>query len=394
MFLVWLGQALSQMGTRMYQIALIWWLAVHAGAAGGRAAGLFMVASALPSLLLVKAIGRIIDRGPVRPVLVRCDLLSALVVSCVAAALRYGLLGIASACFAGLAVAALAACFDPALNKAVAELAPPDELPEAVAWQSSTQSLASFAGAMAGAVLIDRIGLTGVAVVNAASFLVSAACNAVLPLRAAAAGKTHAPARAGWAILSCAPALKRVLIGFGFVNFFMTPILVTLPLYTARVLHAPASTLGRLEAALWLGLLSGTLSAGRRRSAAALRTGAVCMAVIGSCFILPGIFAGKTLLAASLCAAGAALGVNNVTFMALFQEKVPGALKGRFFALLQAVIGFTFPAAYLLSGVLLDGIGPLNVLLAQGLGILGLSVYFLRLSAGSEPLCAPLEAGA
>ena len=83
--LLWLGQVLSQAGSRMYQIAILWWLLGRAGPeGGGLAVGTFLVLSALPSILLVGPIGRLVDRFPSRRILVVADVGAGLVLVAVA----------------------------------------------------------------------------------------------------------------------------------------------------------------------------------------------------------------------------------------------------------------------------------------------------------------------
>ncbi|MDD5628276.1 MAG: MFS transporter [Elusimicrobia bacterium] len=385
--LIWFGQALSQGGTRMYQIALAWWI-VSAGG-GGKEVGLFMVAGAVPALLFVKPIGRVVDSRPSRSVLVACDLAAFVVTAAAAVLFRLDRLGFAGACAAGFLLASAQALFDPALSKAVAVAAAPEDLEGAVAFQSSTQSLASFAGAMAGALLIDRIGIFGVIVLNALSYLVSAGANALLALPAApAAPGPEAAAASVWSALAPTPWIKKVLLGFGCVNFFLTPILVVLPLYVKLSLGGSATLLGILEAAIWLGILAGTFGSSRVPSGSgtpgALRLGAACMLGLGAALLLPGLFARPWLLGICLFAAGAAVGVNNVKFVTLFQERVRPELKGRFFALMQALLSFTFPAAFFLFGLLAELLAPPRVCLIQAAGVLALSGFFLRLSRTME----------
>ncbi|MBI5623577.1 MAG: MFS transporter [Elusimicrobia bacterium] len=399
MLALWLGQSLSQGGTRMQQIALAWWI-VTSAEGSGTALGLFMVAGALPAIILVKAAGRLVDASSSKRVLVVTDLLSAGLAAVMAWALHAGALSLAWACAGGLVMAGFQAFFDPALNKAVAEVADPADVEEAVAFQSSTQSLASFAGAVAGALLIDKLGIAGVVLLNAASFLASAALNATLGMRHAlprgeAAG---GDGLSGWAIVSRLPLVKKVLLGFGCVNFFMTPVLVVLPLYVREVLGGSASQLGFIEAGLWVGLVAGTaasrwkgLSSGSADGGAGVvDLGAKCLAVIGLCLLLPGIVAAAPLFAALLFLAGAALGINNVKFVALFQAAVAPEHKGRFFALMAALVSFTFPAAFFLFGLLSDLLDPKKVCVVQGLGILALAFYFSRLAARTRS--APEEA--
>lgn len=383
MALIWSGQVLSQAGTRMYQIALVWEIVTRWPEGAGKFLGFFMVASALPAILFVKPIGRLIDSRRARSLLVLCDLLCFAVVSGVALAFQRSCLGLPEILISGFTVASLAAVFDPTLNKALAQAVPARDMEEAIAFQSSTQSLASFGGAVAGALLINRLGIAGVIWLNAGSFLVSCLCNTLLSLQErapAAAPASEDSTLSAWELLARLPLIKTVLIGFGLTNFFLTPILLVLPLYVQKTLHGPASLLGRLEAGVWLGLLAGTVAAKWVRASDTLGVGAACLAVMGLSLGLPGLIVDQRLFLAALFSAGAALGVNNVKFMALFQENVPAEYKGRFFALMQALLSFSYPAAFLVFGILADWVAPPRVCLIQGLGILALAAYFLQLS--------------
>ncbi len=380
---IWLGQLLSQGGIRMMQIALVWWIVSAGGTHSGRDVGLFMIMGALPSLLLVKFIGDFVDRHRSKPILIGCDLLAGAASLAVAAALILGSLNLYSAMLGGFIIALFQAFFNPTLNRAVAEACDPADIESAVALQTSTQSLASFGGAMAGALLIDRLGIPGVVILNAVSYLVSAALNAllVLPHASPKADPSQPRGPSGWEIISGMPLVKRVLLGFGAVNFFLSPILLVLPLYVKEVLGGGPSLLGLLEASFWIGLLAGTLtSKWWSWTENLVRIGAVCIAVMGTCLLIPGFIPNFKLYLAALFATGAALGVNNVKFISLFQGCIPQRFKGRFFALLQAICTASFPLAYFAFGLLSDWINPSNTCLIQGAGTLILAVYFLQLS--------------
>jgi len=380
--LLWMGQICSQSGGRMYQMAMIWWLLGGGSDSSGRLVGTFMVMTALPSLLLVKAIGRTVDRRKTQAILVCGDLLAATTVGLAAFALYRGILPLSFAFLAGLLAATLQAFIDPALNKSVGEVVEPSDTESGVALLASTQSLANFSGAVAGAVLIDHIGIPGTAMLAAGGYVFSALCSALARFRYAVPAVVADDARtaAGWAILDDYPGLKPLLLGFGLINFFSTPTLVILPLYTKLTLQASASTLGKLEASLWVGLLAGTFFAkwidfGLGR----VRLGAICLFIFGACLTTPGLITHVEIYQVALFLGALALGVNNVKFITLFQEIVAPEKKGRFFALMQAAISFTFPISYFLFGWLSDVLSPPQVCLLQGAGVMALAVGFSRL---------------
>lgn len=379
--LVWLGQICSQAGGRMYQMAMIWWILGLGGDSPGSLVGLFMVMAALPSLLLVKRIGRTIDQRPSQRLLVTCDVLASITVSLVALALHQGWLMLPFAYVAGLIAACLQAFIDPTLNKAVGDVVEKEDYESAVGLLASTQSLANFAGAVAGALLIEVAGIWGTAALAACGYAISASATALARFRPFVASSNVSEASAaGWAILTDYPLLKKILIGFGFINFFATPTLVVLPIYVKRTLGATASTLGQLEACLWVGLIVGTALAGRITMASRVRLGAICVLIFGMALAVPGIVTSAPAYGMALFVGTVALGINNVKFISLFQETVAPEIKGRFFALMQAILGFTFPIAYFLFGSLTDYLSPPLVCLVQGVGTMTLALYFLRLA--------------
>jgi hypothetical protein len=90
--------------------------------------------------------------------------------------------------------------------------------------------------------------------------------------------------------------------------------------------------------------------------------------------------------------AGASLGITNVKFVTLFQRVVPGPVKGRFFATMQAIIGFSFPVAYMVFGYLGDLMSPSRVCLVQATGILLVAMWFYHLSGEEATLIRYAEA--
>lgn len=374
---------LGQGGLRMFQIAALWLLVSSSGGASGKKVGLFMVMAAIPSLALVKLIGKTVDKAAARKILLAGDAFACAFLFAAAGLLERSALGFAGIVVIGFFVAAAEAFLDPTFNKAVKEVVDENEVEEAVAFQASTQSLANFGGAVAGAVLIDAIGIPNIFLLCAFCYLTAGVFNYFIKFKPPPS-EAHPPQLegiSGWKILDGQPLLKRVLIGFGLVNFFITPTLIVIPLYTSKTLRATASVLGQLEASLWIGLLAGTFFSSKLQfTRNIIKLGAFCMFASGVALAVPGLVVDRYIYTLALFLVGFSIGVNNVKFITLFQETVAPAVKGRFFALMQAMIGFTFPVAYFIFGFLSDFASPPGICLLQGAGVLALSVYFYRLS--------------
>jgi len=324
---LWLAQIFSQAGTRMYQIAIVWWIISLDEGASGWNLGIFMLLGALPALLFVKQIGAIIDRYfTSKRILITSDLAAAGLTALITLALYNGWLNMPLVFLSGFLIAICQGFIDPTLNKAVPELMEPKDVETGVAFISSTLSIANFGGAVLGALLIDVVGITGVVLLNVLSYAFSGLCASFIRFRYAKAPKRAEAAvkseQDDWNVLRGAPLLTMVLIGFGLINFFSMPTLIILPLYTKNILGESASFLGILEASLWVGIIVGTfVTRFLRFFENTLWLGGVCLATMGICLALPGLIQNGVLYAVFLFMAGLALGINNVRFVTLLPNK-------------------------------------------------------------------------
>jgi MFS family permease len=373
---LWSGQILSQSCGRMYQIAMVWWVLSTYGS--GKYVGLFMVMAALPSLLFVKRVGRLVDKVLSRNILVIADILAALVLVVASIFLEVGHIPVVL--LFGFVSATLQAFIDPTLNKAVAEVVTPEDVEHASGVLSSTQSIASFTGAMFGALLIDSLGIRGTILLGSSGYLISSFLSALTRFAPVKHAAENGASGEGLSLLDPYPLLKKILLGFALVNFFATPTLVVLPIYVKTVLGATAQTLGILEGGLWMGLILGAVFAKYVLCVEnRLKLASFCLLVFGSMLLVPGVIVFTPLFFIALFIAGFFLGLLNAKFMAYFQETVAPEIKGRFFALMQAMLGSTFPIAYFLFGFLTDILAVETVCLIQGSGVILLSLYFMRL---------------
>jgi hypothetical protein len=384
--LVWLGQVLSQGGTRVYQIALLWWLLGQVPHdVRGLAGGAFLVVGAVPALVLVRRIGRVLDVRPSRTVMLRAELIAGAAVAVLAVLAFRNAVPVWSVYVVGAVVAVCQAFFDPCLTKATPELVDGADVERAVGFETSTQSVANFAGAAFGAALLGTIGFPGAVAVNAATYGVSALCLLAARFRTPepmpVPDNTDGEPQGGlWRFIGSLPRVRPLLICFAVANFFSAPTLLVLPLYTKSVLHGDAGTLSRLEAALWFGLLFGAFAAAHLTvPGRTTRFSAVCIGGFAVFLGLPGVIIGGPFYLVTLALAGVSLGVSNVKFVALFQRTVPDGWKGRFFAVLQAAISTTFPVAFLAFGAVGDAVPAQWMCLAQGAGLAVIAIVLAGL---------------
>ena len=377
--LIWLGQILSQVGTRMYQIAIAWWLVQYDGGAQGFKLAMLFLISSLPALIFAKKIGRLVDKSSARTLILACEGAAALACFLLAAVSASGVAMIVGVYIVGFALALAQALVDPALLKATPEIVGKEDTEGAMGLVTTTTTVASLFGAFVGAFVIDRLGVSGAVVVNGLSYVLSAVFISGIRTTVGSA----AVAEEAGGELSAVPrysVLRSILIAFAAVNFFSIPTLVVIPLYTKRILSGEASHLALLEGGLAVGMLLGSVVSSRIPSGLApFRLVAICLVLFGLFLGLPAQFRSMATYLVSLALAGGALGLLNVKIITFFQNIVPEALKGRFFAQLNALTSFTFPMSFFLFGLLTDHLELETVIGIQAVGIVVISLWFFRL---------------
>ncbi|MFE7314441.1 MFS transporter [Streptomyces sp. NPDC057555] len=379
---VWAAQVLTQAANRMFQVGVVWWLVGHAtGGDDGRglASGAFLAVSTLPAVALAPLVARVIARRPHRTVMA-----SAAAVAGLVAAVTAGWTSLAAppaflAYAAALLLAGCQALFDPCLTTSVPELVDDADIEAATGFELATQSLAGLAGGLLGPLVVDAWDLTGIVAGCGGAYLLAAVLVFLtrFPREATGPGETapsgDAPAqRTLRQILGDHPFIRRVLLCFTAVNVFTTAVYVVMPLYTRNVLHAQGSTVAALETALGLGTLLGSFT-GARLPGSPTTIGGACLALMAVALGTPGVLADRPAAVVALVVAGWCVGVIGVRFVALFQRLVPTADKPGFFAMMQGLLGATFPLSSLVFGALGDHLSPRTLCLVQGAGLIPLA---------------------
>ncbi|MFF2149028.1 MFS transporter [Kitasatospora sp. NPDC058190] len=396
---VWAAQVLVQAAGRMFQVGAVWWLVGYAaGTDRGLASGAFLAVSTLPAVALAPLVARLIARHPHRTVLGASAAVAGLVALGAAGWTYAATPPMAVAYGTALLLAGCQAVFDPCLTTSVPELVEDADIETATGFELGTQSLAGLAGGLLGPLVVDTAGMAGVVAGCAGAYLLAAsligATRFPAPDSPATGSDTPARTRPLRQILSELPFIRRVLLCFTAANVFTTAVFVVMPLYTRTVLHADGSTVATLEAALGVGTLAGSFTGGRLPGAPTA-VGAGCLVLMAAALGLPGLAAGQAAAVGSMAVAGWCVGVIGVRFVALFQRLVPAEDRPGFFAVMQALLGATFPVSSLVFGLLGDHLPARTLCLVQALGVLPVAAALWwtgrREPRGPEPAAAPQE---
>jgi MFS family permease len=361
---VWTGQAISLLGSQIGGGALRYMAILMLGATPAQLS-LLAAAGRLPVLLLVLPAGVWVDRVRRRPLLIGVDIGRGLLLLSVPLAALLGLLRMEQLYAVAALVGSLAMLFDTAYPAYVPTLVRHTELTEANSKLGLSESLAEIAGPPLGGALVQLLTAPLAIVLDALSFLISAAALGAVqrserPLPAVARPDLRAELVAGLAAIRTQPLL-RALLGIAVLQNLAGGIIGTLyDVYLIRELGLTPALVGLTVGAGGVGALMGALLAEAVVRRLGPGTTLVCSGLLGTLagLLLPlasGRWAFATLLVMQL--ADVVLMIFSITALSLRQAATPNPLRGRVnasFSLLTTGAGLV---GVLAAGVLAPTIG-------------------------------------
>ncbi|MFE4304728.1 MFS transporter [Streptomyces sp. NPDC056891] len=261
------GEGTSYAGAAVHRMALPALAVLHLQATPGQVA-LLASAAQLPALIVSLPAGVVLDRHPLRTVLLTTDLAAASVVLAIPAAAVLGQLTMPALYIVAFALGALSVLHGAAAMAALPRLTDPRLLHRVHARLASVASVASIAGAGLGTLLVAAVGPAKATFANMASFLVSAWCATGVRVRPAPKAPGKRPPmvreiRDGLLHNTRDPLLNPLFlalvgtgVGTGFASTFLAYHLLT-------TVHIGTTGLGIVMAASSLGALAGALLAPR-----------------------------------------------------------------------------------------------------------------------------------
>ncbi|WP_054049370.1 MFS transporter [Alloactinosynnema sp. L-07] len=358
--LFWAGQAVSKTGGAVTTVALPL-VMIQVLSADAFTMGVLNAAIWLPWLVIGLQAGAWADRVRKRPLMIACDIASAVLLASVPVAAWLGVLTLAHILFVAFAVGCATVLFTAAYSAYVPFLVGRDNLLGANSRLHMTEQAAKVAGPGIGGVLATVTGAVAGLMVDAASFVVSALC--LRSIRAVEPATEPKPRRGILAEVAEAlkvvvrdPYLSVLTLHSGAVNFCMAGLQALWVLFLVRTAGLGGWVVGALTAAIAIGgVLGATLAPWYSRrvgSARALRLGSPVTALFGLLFPLadPGI--GIVLALVGVMGSSMGTAANSVIAVSFRQAYCPREMLGRVAMSIRFVIFGVNPIGSLLGGVL------------------------------------------
>jgi len=387
---------ISMIGDWILRIGLVYY--VYALTSSTMASALAMLASFVPQVLLGSVAGIFVDRWDRRRTMVVSNLLLA------AGLLPLLLVDGASRVWIAYAVlfweGLVAQFFIPAEQALIPSLVDDSQLVGANAVNGQVRDLSRLIGSAAGGVAAAVGGLAGVALLDAATFVISAALLGLLRTRKVAApSPTAEPAadafahrvaalRGEWSDgmrLVTGNRVLRLLTGFVLVTAIGEGIMSTLfAPFVRSVLHGGSDAYGIVVAVQAIGGIIGgfcAVSLAQRFSAARMvGVGAVLFGLVDlAIFLYPLGYVAVWPAALGMIIVGLPGAVTIPGLMTLFQRNTADSHRGRVFGALGAAEGVAVLLGTVAAGWLGEAIGIVPVLAVQGAGyvVAGFAVLVL-----------------
>lgn len=372
--LLWLGQGVSDIGSRIHTIALIWLVTTLTGSA--TAVGLLFMSMIIPRVLVFPFVGALVERWPKKAVIVATDVGRGLLALAFVYSTDMTMIYVLSA-----AMAAMELFFAPAIRTVIPRLVSEEDLLSANALSSLTNRSAGLIGPALGGVLIGLWGVQAAFLINAVSFLVSALSEVFIVVpqmsheqkQAEGQRKLLPEMKAGWDYIRNSRPVRFVVFFFALAGIPLGAIIVLKVVLLTEVLGFSAEQYGFLMSIEGVGLVMGSLligSLGGKFTEMKLMLGGVMVLGIG--FLALSQSSGFLPAAFCLLVVGGAASLANVAYGTFLQKNVVDEFRSRVFSF-DIAIGDAFALVAMgFAGVLGDLAGVANVMSVSGMIAAGL----------------------
>jgi len=379
---LWTANLLSETGSQLSRVALV--LALAGGLSPIAAVALLVFCETLPGSAVAFISGAIVDRGDKRIIMIAADVIRAALVGLVALN-PTGVFIYAMAAIKSMA----GAFFSPARSALVPRVVDTKRLTKANSMDQASSTIVMIAAPMLGAQLYIWFGLKATLLLDAASFLVSAALVFGIRLRyehPAVFEQSESPLASvwqGWRYIG-SNVLARHLLALTTVSLLCVGLWIPVaPAFIREFLGSPGSVLGVQLSLFGIGGFCGSLMA----APLAARFGkghAVTIALLGeaTAMIAYSVTRWPALSGGIIFLWGTIVSIMVVSFNALLQEHVPGHFLGRVFAVLQQLESSATVLAVLLAAALEHVLTPQGIFFAAGVTYLSLIAASARMPGG------------
>ncbi len=354
--LIWIGQLISTVGSKISRFALGIWVLRTTGSTTQFA--LTFIATALPAICVSPFAGALVDRWNRRRTMMFCDGLAAVLMVALAGLLSTGHLAVWHIYLAASCTSLLDTFRSPALSSSIPLVVQPAQLPRANALVQTGEAAAAIGGPLLAGALVTLIRFHGVLIVDAMSFVAGVVTLALvsIPYKPPASETRQSLMQdvvTGWEYVRQRPGLFGLLGVYGYIHFVfaMASVLIA-PMLLA---FSTPAMLGLQYAISGCGLLLGGLVMTATGGPKKQINGVLAYTLLGGLLLAAhGLKPSFTLIVVTGFALFMTLPVVDASNASIWQKKVPSHLQGRCFAIQQFLLNIAMAIGFSLAGPISD----------------------------------------
>ena len=359
---IFLGQALSLVGSAITQFVLLWWITDKTGSAAALAtAGMAML---LPQAVLGPLGGVFADRHDRQIIMILTDLVSALCVLLLIMMFEYGNVELWQIYVLMATRSAMQAFQGPATMASVATLVPPDFVPRAAGFNQTVQGLSMVGAAPLGALLLSFVPVKyalGVDVLTAAIGISPLLFVTIPPVISTSSRHVRiwAQFRDGIQRIWSDRSLRGLYMLVTITTMFFMPLFTMIPLLVKSRYHGGPPQLALLESLTGVGMIIGgilvAVIAPKRKVPWVLGGMSLsCFLIAATAWLPPELF----LVCGALWLVGAsAFRLANASLVAVLQTVIAQDFQGRAISVLTTMNAVAAPVGLAIANPLGEFLG-------------------------------------
>ncbi len=387
---MWIGQAVSLLGSGLVQFALVWYMTEKTGSATVLAMATFV--ALLPSVILGPFAGALVDRLNRKAIMIISDTAVALATFALVVLFHLGIAQIWHI-YVALFVRSLCGSFQyPAMQASTSLMVPREHFARLGGINQAMNGVITIVSPPLGALLMSVMTMQAVLAIDlvtaaiAISLLAlfvrvpqpprSQTAEALTPARVLADVRNGLKYAVGWS------GLFKVMVMASLINMLASPAFSLLPLMVTKIYGKGAAEVAWLESALGLGVVAGGLLLGLwggfKRKTATTLTGLIGM---GAGITILGLTDRNTYLLAigMMGLVGLMNALANGALGAIMQTKIPPEMQGRIFTVIGSLASAASPLGMLLAAPVAEKLGIRAWYLIAGVFCAAMGVYgFLK----------------
>lgn len=351
------GQLISMLGTGLTGFAMSVWVLQETGQVFDFS--VMAVFTLLPGILVSPLAGVVADRWDRRRVMILSDTAAALGTLLVAILLWTDQLQTWHL-FLSVSIGSIANAFQrPAYIAAVAQLVPKQQLGRANGVVQLATNMGNIFSPLLGGALLVWIGLRGVVLIDALTFLAAIATLLFVRFPNTMFRQREETFRrqmvGGWRFIARRPSLRAFILFFFVYNFVSASYNILVP--PLVLANYSESVLGTVLSVMSIGVLIGTFvmiftGGTKRRINGMILSAALTGIAIGAAVFRPSL----TFLTIGLFVGGFISSFIDAHWQSIIQTKVPFKLQGRVIATILMIAMLTMPLGFLVWGWLADNV--------------------------------------